>query len=124
MNDREKALEAALRDALRYFPTGTVRCRGDKCRDPWCESCYGEDAAEAWLTKAQSEFAKVRAALAMPATVDRWEAGRDVQHIVDAVWAEYADSVKDRWTFRKEHIENAIKRAIAIRNLTPPEDRG
>jgi hypothetical protein len=66
----------------------------------------------------------VFAALAMPATVDRasWEADGDVRHIVDAVWAEYADCVKDRWTFRKEHIEKAIKRAIAIRNLTPPED--
>ena len=27
-------------------PTDTVRCRGDKCRELYCESCNGEEDAE------------------------------------------------------------------------------
>ena len=37
----------------------------------------------------------------------------DVAELVDAVWSEYEGSVKERWTFRKEHIENAIRAALA-----------
>jgi len=114
MSDREKALEAALRE-----------CRTDLM----IAAGNADDAARTdprWDGVGEKLRVRVReadAALAMPAPArEGWEAGRDVQHIVDAVWAEYADSVKDRWTFRKEHIENAIKRAIAIRNLTPPKD--
>jgi hypothetical protein len=32
---------------------------------------------------------------------------------VDAVWGEYQDSVTNKWTFRREHIEGAILRSIA-----------
>jgi hypothetical protein len=105
MSEREKALEAALRLARDMLASDYQR--------------LGIVPVEALVIRT------IDAAIAMPATVNRamWEADGDVQHIVDAVWAEYADSVKDRWTFRKEHIENAINRAIAIRNLTPPEGR-
>ena len=41
------------------------------------------------------------------------ELAKVVEASVEAVWAEYTDSVESKWTFRKEHIENAILRTIA-----------
>ena len=35
-----------------------------------------------------------------------------VEASVEAVWAEYTDSVESKWTFRKEHIQNAILRTL------------
>jgi capsid protein len=32
---------------------------------------------------------------------------------VEAVWAEYTDSIESKWTFRKEHVQNAILRTLA-----------
>jgi len=37
----------------------------------------------------------------------------DVQELVDSVWAEYEDSAKSKWTFRREHVENAIRATLA-----------
>ena len=41
-NELLKALESLIFDV----PTDTVRCRGDKCRKLYCESCNGEEDAE------------------------------------------------------------------------------
>ena len=30
---------------------------------------------------------------------------------VEAVWSEYQDSIVNKWTFRKEHVANAISRS-------------
>ena len=38
---------------------------------------------------------------------------KGVEASVEAVWAEYTDSVESKWTFRKEHIQNAILRTLA-----------
>ena len=56
-------LREALRPILRFVPQSIVECRGDKCREPWCASCCGEDAANAALDRAQTEAADAHAAL-------------------------------------------------------------
>ena len=53
-----------INDLLRYVPVSVVECRGDKCREPWCASCYGWDAAELGLTVAQADGTTARAVLA------------------------------------------------------------
>lgn len=57
------AANALLRDMLRYLPDGIVECRGDKCREPWCASCFGWDAAEAGSEKAAADKGRVIAHL-------------------------------------------------------------
>ena len=44
-----------------------------------------------------------------------------VEASVDAVWTEYTDSIESKWTFRKEHVQNAILRTLAE---LKGEDRG
>ena len=56
-------LREALKPILRFVPQSIVECRGDKCREPWCASCYGEDAAITALDRASAEAAAARAAL-------------------------------------------------------------
>ena len=56
-------LRKALKPILRFVPQSIVECRGDKCREPWCASCYGEDAAITALDRASAEAAAARAAL-------------------------------------------------------------
>jgi hypothetical protein len=51
-------------DLLRYVPASVVECRGDKCREPWCASCDGWDAAELGLAIAQADGMTARALLA------------------------------------------------------------
>jgi cation transport regulator ChaB len=40
------------------------------------------------------------------------------EEAASAVWEEYQDSLANKWTFRKEHVEDAI-----IRALTPDDAR-
>jgi hypothetical protein len=47
-----------------YVPLGTVECRGDKCREPWCVSCCGGDEAEKAVAAIRNQHAKDRATLA------------------------------------------------------------
>jgi hypothetical protein len=68
---RIKKLEAKLAKVVEiakrrgdYVPLGTVECRGDKCREPWCISCCGEDAAEMALYKMRKEYSEDGATLA------------------------------------------------------------
>lgn len=56
-------LYAALESLLGIAPTDTVECRGDKCREPWCVSCFGEDAAQEGLAKVTAKVNAARAAL-------------------------------------------------------------
>lgn len=55
---------AALEKMGSYFPHSIVECRGDKCREPWCASCYGEEAAEEAMARVAADIAAYRAALA------------------------------------------------------------
>jgi hypothetical protein len=41
------------------------------------------------------------------------EIDTQVAALVEAVWLEYADSLESKWTFRKEHVDNAIRRTLA-----------
>jgi hypothetical protein len=108
MSEREKALEAALRE-----------CRTDLM----IAAGNADDAARTeprWDGVGEKLRVRVReadAALAMPATVDRasWEAGRDAA----------ADYVQEMAPSYKEYDSgrDALNDAVdAIRNLTPPED--
>jgi hypothetical protein len=110
---REKALEAALRDALQYFPTGIVECRGDKCREPWCASCYGDEAAEAGLAVAKAAFAKATAALATPATA---QGGT----LCDRVWF---DGAGEWFTAEevKRHGTDGLREFVAVDSLPATE---
>jgi hypothetical protein len=38
-----------------------------------------------------------------------------VEQMADAVWEEYQDSIVNKWNLRKEHVQNAIAKAAAIR---------
>lgn len=56
-DDVVRELVAVLARVSRYLPSDTVRCRGDKCREPWCISCCGEDAAEAYMEVVRADAA-------------------------------------------------------------------
>jgi small-conductance mechanosensitive channel len=60
-------------------------------------------AAEAYDAQIKAEAE--RDALALQVQRARDDAG-------SAVWDEYQDSIANKWTFRKEHVENAIRRAL------------
>ena len=50
---------------------------------------------------------------AVAAALDRALAA-ERERMVNAVWEEYQDSIVNKWTFRKEHVQNAIAKAAAI----------
>jgi hypothetical protein len=54
-------------------------------------------------------FVRRDALAALPAV----KTAPDVAALVEAVWGEYLDSISSGWLFRKEHVENAIRRALA-----------
>lgn len=56
-------LYEALAALIEYIPTEAVECRGDKCRKPWCISCFGEDEAQEAMVIAENNFAKAITAL-------------------------------------------------------------
>lgn len=58
-----KAVEA-FSAVLRYVPDSVVECRGDKCREPWCASCWGWDDAEKAIAVAYETGKQARATLA------------------------------------------------------------
>lgn len=57
-------LYEALEELLRYEPQGVVECRGDKCREPWCASCWGWESATLHVENVETHFKSARAALA------------------------------------------------------------
>jgi hypothetical protein len=94
MSNREKALEAALRNALL-----------------WTDDEYD---VQFWREEAD-------AALAMPATVDRasWEAGRDAADMAVAK-LEYGEA--DDSSYDAGRLYGLGLARAAIRSLPPPED--
>lgn len=52
-------LRAEVLRLQRFVPQSVVECRGDKCREPWCASCFGWDDAEAYVA-ALTEQANIR----------------------------------------------------------------
>jgi hypothetical protein len=63
-------------------------------------SCSSDEAM--WSIEAADRIEELEAKLAAAVEVS-----------VEAVWAEYTDSIESKWTFRKEHVQNAILRALA-----------
>jgi hypothetical protein len=117
MTDREKALEAALRDIARQRKTDEMP-REDRRNGDF------EGACDTMIDVA-------RAALAMPATVDRasWEAGRDAAAAeCERLRESYRRSLslypEDDPQHRLVKYSGATAAVCAenIRNLTPPED--
>ena len=56
-------LREALSDSLRYYPSSVVECRGDKCRELWCASCFGWDEAEKYMNTVEAHLKAARQAL-------------------------------------------------------------
>ena len=56
-------LRAALKGVLPYVATQAIGCYGDKCREPWCFSCNGEEGAEIGATMGLAAKHHARAAL-------------------------------------------------------------
>jgi hypothetical protein len=56
-------LREIVTELLRYVPDDMIGCHGEKCRMPWCHSCWGEDHAEAEGAKALQAKVRARAAL-------------------------------------------------------------
>lgn len=57
-------LLAASREALNYVATVAVGCHGEKCREAWCYSCWGEEEADAAAERARAVYAAAHAAIA------------------------------------------------------------
>jgi hypothetical protein len=75
------------------------KLRQDSRTCPLGEDC---DLTVAWMAgreSAKDEY-KTRIAAAL-------------EEAADEVWAEYQDSISEKWTFRKDHVDNAIRRALA-----------
>lgn len=54
----------ALKEIMPFIATAAIGCHGEKCREPWCHSCNGEEEAEAAAQKGCDAWAKARAAIA------------------------------------------------------------
>jgi hypothetical protein len=83
--------------------TDVVRCRcheaytGRGLHDPDCQ-CDSAEAVKVVADRIEELEAKLAKA---------------VDASVEAVWAEYTDSIESKWAFRKEHVQNAIARTLA-----------
>ena len=94
--EKQLAVTAALREAAEEIDCG---CKG------WClhpHNCPKEDV-DAVLALIPDAGKALDRALA-----------EQRERMVNAVWEEYQDSVINKWTFRKEHVQNAMAYA-AIR---------
>ena len=69
MTELETKLLAALKAAHPFIVTQSICCKGDKCGEPWCYSCNGEEDAEAAAQEGANAFAQAgEAILAAEAT--------------------------------------------------------
>ena len=58
-----KLLVDALESIMGYIPLDVVHCRGDKCRELWCASCFGDEEAETYLVTAARHLKNAKYAL-------------------------------------------------------------
>lgn len=57
-------LLAAMNKLTSFVVTEVVEsCNGNKCREPWCAGCFGEDVAEQAVREAREALDAARAAL-------------------------------------------------------------
>lgn len=58
-------LLAAMNKLTSFVVTEVVEsCNGNKCREPWCAGCFGEDVGEQAVREAREALDAARAALA------------------------------------------------------------
>ena len=57
-------LLGALIAVTPYITTATTACHGDKCREPWCTSCNGDDDAEESAQKGSDAYGNAHKAIA------------------------------------------------------------
>lgn len=57
LRKRVEAADALLSRLSRYIPTDTIACNGDKCREEWCRSCYGDEYAEGAMVEVGKDVA-------------------------------------------------------------------
>ena len=62
IQERNELLEA-LKEIMPFTATMAIGCRGDKCREPWCYSCNGEEEAEKAAQRGYDAYAKASAAI-------------------------------------------------------------
>lgn len=54
----------ALKAVLPFVATDVVEsCNGNKCREPWCAGCFGEDEAQASVDRAMLAYRAGHAAI-------------------------------------------------------------
>lgn len=58
-----RALAEALESIMGYVPLDVVHCRGDKCRELWCASCFDDEEAESYLVTAERHLKNAKSAL-------------------------------------------------------------
>lgn len=56
-------LTDAAKNALPFMATQAVGCHGDKCREQWCYSCYGEEDADEAAQRGTDAYHALHAAL-------------------------------------------------------------
>ena len=62
---RKSELEAVIAELTCYVVTEVVEtCNGNKCREPWCAGCFGEEVAEQTVREAREALDAARAAIA------------------------------------------------------------
>jgi hypothetical protein len=61
-----EGLRKAAKAVRPYIATQPVGCHGDKCREPWCYSCCGEDEADKAAQKGADAAWALDAALSQP----------------------------------------------------------
>lgn len=54
--EENKRLKSHIKKLEQFIPCEVVECRGDKCREPWCVSCFGQENAEAFIAKVKSQL--------------------------------------------------------------------
>jgi hypothetical protein len=53
----------SLKSLIDWVPSETTQCRGDKCRELYCESCYGEKTAQETIDDLQQMVDKAKVAI-------------------------------------------------------------
>ena len=64
VTEQRDELIKSLESLIDWVPSETTQCRGDKCRELYCESCFGEKTAEKTIADLQQMVIKAKEAIA------------------------------------------------------------
>ena len=67
LKEQRDELIGALKGVLPFTATQPIRCHGDKCREVWCPSCFGEEDAETAAEQGRDAYGVARDAIAKAA---------------------------------------------------------